>query len=79
MDIEKIVGELKSERDRINQVIALLEGTGFPSKTTRRSASGKGAAAKKSVSRLTPEGRKKLSDMMTKRWAERRRLKKAGR
>lgn len=79
MNIEKIVSELKNERDRIDQVIALLEGTGSPSRIIRRGPVRKPAVAQKSGSRLTPEGRKKLSDMMKKRWAERRRLKKSGR
>lgn len=79
MNIERIVSELKNERDRIDQVIALLEGTESPSRRVRRGPVGRAAVAPKSASRLTPEGRKKLSDMMKKRWAERRRLKKSGR
>ncbi|MGH9430470.1 MAG: hypothetical protein ACRD3T_02900 [Terriglobia bacterium] len=79
LNIERIVSELKNDRDRINQVIALLEGTGSPSRRTRRGPARRAAAPQKTGSRLTPEGRKKLSDMMKKRWAERRRLKKSGR
>jgi len=79
LDIEKIINELKTERDRINHVIALLGGTQSPGRTSRKSAAGSVAVVKKTTNRLTPEGRKKLSDLMTKRWAERRRLKKSGR
>ena len=79
MDIEKIINELKAERDKINHVIALLGGTRSSGRASRKRAAGKGRAVKKTTNRLTPEGRKKLSDLMTKRWAERRRLKKSGR
>jgi hypothetical protein len=78
LDIQAIVKELKRERDRLNRAIAALEET-EPSPAPRRSS----AAAKppappaKKVDRLTPAGRKRLSDAMKKRWAEKR--KKASR
>ena len=78
MDIQAIVKELKRERDRLNTAIEALEGTDLP--PTRRKASpaaGVPAPPAKKRRRLTPEGRKRLSDMMKKRWAEKR--KKASR
>ena len=71
LDIERIVSELKKERDHLDRVIALLAGAGegvaiggFPFPCD------KAVATKKH--HLTPQGRKRLSDLMKKRWAERR-------
>jgi len=65
VNIEQILSELRSERDRLDQAISALEGgkrrPGRPPST--------GVRRKR---RLTPEGRRRLSEMMKKRWAERR-------
>jgi hypothetical protein len=80
MDIAAIVSELKKERDRLSRAIAALEGT-----DAVRTGPTKGAAPTlvirkgKKGSRLSPEGRKRLSDMMKKRWAERRKKGAVGR
>ena len=72
MDTGKIVAELKRERDRLSRAIAALEGES-PKATAKRSAvPHRAARGKKRGGRLTPEGRKRLSDMMKKRWAEKR-------
>jgi hypothetical protein len=76
LDIERIVSELKKERDHLDRVIALLtkadEGEGEGSGPSQRSGprSKRRVATKKR--HLTPQGRKRLSDLMKKRWAERR-------
>jgi hypothetical protein len=79
LEIEKIVAELKGERERLNQAIVALEGlspraaakgSAVPNLVTRR---------KKKRDRLTPEGRKRLSELMKKRWAERRKKGAKGR
>jgi len=78
LDIHAIVKELKRERDRLNTAIVALEGADVP--LTPRKASPVAdvpAPPAKKRRRLTPEGRKRISDMMKKRWAERR--KKASR
>jgi hypothetical protein len=70
LDISKILNELRRERDRINDAIAALE------KVTTKSNGRRGPrrhAGRPRRRRLTPEGRKRLSDMMKKRWAERKR------
>lgn len=73
MDVEKIIAELKLERDRLDRAIEALEGGG-----PGRSAAGASMAASPSAplgkkrGRLTPAGRKRLSEAMKKRWAERR-------
>ena len=73
MDLEKIVAELRQEMERIGRAIGLLESQ---APTARRGRPPKAAAAtssKKTRGRgLTPAGRKRLSEMMKKRWAERR-------
>jgi hypothetical protein len=59
----------KTERDRIDQAIADLQKVG----SGKRTGIGRGVRAeKKRRHRLTAEGRKRLSEMMKKRWADRR-------
>jgi hypothetical protein len=70
LDIERIVAELKTERDRLSQAIAALEGHAPKAKMGRPAGSGQVNRAKRKRAGLTPEGRKRLSDMMKKRWAE---------
>jgi hypothetical protein len=78
MDTSKILTDLRSERNRIDQAIAALEalnGTRASTHTTRRSFASTAPATKptrRRKSRLTPAGRKRLSENMKKRWAERR-------
>jgi Spy/CpxP family protein refolding chaperone len=78
LDINKIINELKSERARIDKAIATLENIRSSAVTAPASvrqparAARAGKIASKSGG-LTPEGRKKLSDLMKKRWADRRR------
>ena len=73
MDIQAIVKELKRERDRLNTAIEALEETDLPP-THRKASPAANVPAKptKRGDRLTPEGRKRLSDAMKKRWAEKR-------
>ncbi len=64
MNLRKILAELKSERDSITHAIALL-------------AKIKSNKQKRTVIRarrggITPAGRKRLSEAMKKRWAEKR-------
>jgi hypothetical protein len=74
LDIHAIVKELKRERDRLDRAIAALEETdsapaqriSYPAVNLRAPSSGRGRG-------LTPEGRKRLSDNMKKRWAAKRR------
>jgi Spy/CpxP family protein refolding chaperone len=73
LELRQIIEELKRERARIDEAISALEQVG--------STAGRGRSARQSGPkrrrRLTPEGRKRLSDMMKKRWAERKRRAKA--
>jgi hypothetical protein len=78
MNLDSIVADLKRERDRLSRAIEALEETS--SRTSARKpralsvvASTNGSGAKGPGRHLTPAGRKRLSEMMKKRWAERRR------
>src|SRR5215469_2376278 len=68
LDIERIVGELGQERNRIERAIASLRGSGL-SGNGRKMAAGNGRSA--SRRRMSPAARKHISEMMKKRWAER--------
>ena len=78
MDIQKIVSELEREKDRISKAIAVLVES-VSSGLTKRKISGAGKAGAPSKGRrrggITPAGRRRLSDAMKKRWAERKRKK----
>jgi hypothetical protein len=65
MNLDQILSALRGERDRLDRAIAALEGG---SRASAGSASTNGRRKR----RLTPEGRRRLSEMMKKRWAERR-------
>ena len=69
MDLNRIITELKTERDRIGRAIAALldEARVAVSATTRRVA-----APTRRGRGLTPAGRRRLSEAMKKRWADRR-------
>ena len=74
MDIQSIVAELKSELTRIGEVIGLLEGKALAGKRVGRPpASAPEKAHRERRGRgLTPSGRRKLSEAMKRRWAQRR-------
>jgi len=78
LDLERIVTDLKQERDRLGRAIAELEGTN-PSLTIRKTSvaitprpPAMAVTGDKRGKGLTPDGRRRLSLAMKKRWAERR-------
>ena len=79
LDIGRIVADLKKERERIDRAIEALEKVGSPAGVGKRRGMGSTVSNKKKRG-LTPAGRRRLSLMMKRRWAERRRkgLKKLG-
>jgi hypothetical protein len=79
VDTREIVKELKAERARLDRAIAALDGAN-PTRATVGSTnpSGKGAAAPRKRHRLTAAGRKRLSMLMKKRWAEKRKKNLSG-
>ena len=71
MDIRVIVTELTRERDRLDRAIAALNGVGSNAAGTVRQGR-RSVGRRRRGSRLTAAGRKRLSELMKKRWAERR-------
>ena len=74
MDIKTLVTELSRERNRLDRAIAALEGLSQPVRRRGRppkTSQATGASSRKSGG-ITPAGRKRLSEMMKKRWAERK-------
>jgi hypothetical protein len=73
LDVQAIVKELKRERDRLNKAIAALEETDLPpAPPMSPPAAHLPALPAQKPNRLTPEGSKRLSDLMKKRWADKR-------
>jgi hypothetical protein len=75
LDTNKIVEELKQERMRLDRAIAALAGPAsgkVPARKARVTAQQPVAPQETKRSGMTPEGRKRLSLAMKKRWAERR-------
>ena len=71
MDLRKVVSELKQERDRLDRAIAALEGISTADAIATKAASNP-TAKKAKKHGISAEGRKRLSELMKKRWAERR-------
>ena len=77
MDLDKLVSDLAKERDRLGRAISALLGSAGAALSgdgrKKRVGRPKGTTTKKRKrGGLTPEGRKRLSIAMKKRWAERR-------
>jgi hypothetical protein len=73
LDIQKILADLRSERDNLVRAIEAL--VGIESRQTARKGRGSakpGPGKKRRRGGLTPEGRRRLSEAMKRRWAERR-------
>jgi hypothetical protein len=77
LDLDRIVAELEAERDRLEQAIILLRERNGTA-TARKAIATNGKVSSRSRARgLTPAGRKRLSELMKKRWAERKRKAKS--
>jgi hypothetical protein len=73
LDTRRIVSELKAERNRLDKAITALDGastTSAPVAVVNDATSTNGAQAPRR--HWTAAGRKRLSMLMKKRWAERR-------
>jgi hypothetical protein len=74
MNIKQIVSQLKKERDDLNRAISALEAIGGQqsrgAKNSEKTAPGK--TLKKGRKGLSAAGRRRISEAMKKRWAERR-------
>jgi hypothetical protein len=72
MDTQQIISELEAERDRLDQAISALRG----SMGRRVGAAGLGRG-RRGRRRLSAAAKRRISEMMKKRWAERKRAAKA--
>jgi len=75
LDTDRIVEQLKQERARLDRAIAALAGSASPKVVARKPrVTVQQPVAPQETKRggMTPEGRKRLSLAMKKRWAERR-------
>jgi hypothetical protein len=81
LEIRQIIAELKKESERIDRAIAALEGMESSPIATKGRGPGRPSThpnlqtaptSEKRGHSLTAEGRRRLSEAMKKRWAERR-------
>jgi hypothetical protein len=71
VEVKQIVAELEKEIARLKEARALLAGEGSGRKKRGRPA-GKASGRSSGKRRLTPEGRKRISEALKRRWAARR-------
>ena len=74
MDTARLTRDLRAEKGRIERAIAAFEALSRDStgsQTTRTASANKGGRRK-----MSPAGRKRISEMMKKRWAARRKAAK---
>ena len=69
MDIQSILADLKRERDRLDRAITALEG---PARRRGRPAGSTKAASPRPRRHMSAAARKRISEMMKQRWAERK-------
>lgn len=72
MELEKIVAELKQERDRLERAIAALEGVGRVAPVAKRGSTATATKTRNKRGGMSAATRKRLSEALKKRWAERR-------
>jgi hypothetical protein len=73
MDIQNILADLKRERENLDRAIGALEGLGTQTRRRGRPAGTHAAATPKRKRRhMSAASRKRISEMMKQRWAERK-------
>jgi hypothetical protein len=75
MDTQQIIAALRDERDRLEQAISALEGGGGRGRRGRRPGpvpGGPGRGRGRRRRRLSAAAKQRISEMMKKRWAERK-------
>jgi hypothetical protein len=76
VEVKQIIAELEQEIGRLREVRALLAGE--TSSSRKRGRPAKKAAGARKISRkhrLSPEGRKRISEALKRRWAAQRKSK----
>lgn len=66
MELNRILSDLKAERDRLDRAIAALEGGAGNGRRGRR-------PGRRGRRVMSAEARRKIGEAMRKRWAERKR------
>ena len=74
MDTQKILEDLKRERERLDRAITALESGGTPARRRGRPA---GSTTSRPRRHMSAAARKRISEMMKQRWAERKRKSKS--
>ena len=77
MDIQHIVSALRDERDRLEQAIAALEGGNGRRRGGKCSGLLSYGRRGKRRRKLSAAAKKRISEMMKKRWAERKKAAKS--
>jgi hypothetical protein len=77
LDLDSIVAQLEEERDRLNEAIGALKGLGLSANRRKIAAADGKRSSSRRGSRLSAAGRRRLSELMKKRWAERKRKAKS--
>ena len=77
MDIQQIVSALEDERDRLEQAIAALEGGDGRKRGASLAFLAYRRRGRRGRRRLSAAAKRRISEMMKKRWAERKRAAKA--
>ena len=75
MEVNRIIAEIDAEISKLQQARELLSG--IAAKTGKGPGRPKGSKNAKAAPRkrtLSPEGRKRISDAMKRRWVERRKV-----
>ncbi len=72
MDTQQIISELEAERDRLEQAISALRGS-----LGGRRGPGAAGRGRRGRRRLSAAAKRRISEMMKKRWAERKKAMKA--
>jgi hypothetical protein len=80
LDTQRIVSELKTERNRLDRAIAALDAADTI-RTVRAThePSSNGGSAQRKRHHISAAGRKRLSMMMKQRWAEKKKKNLSGR
>lgn len=80
VEVSRIIAEIDSQIQKLQQARELLAGMETTvSRGPGRPKGSKSASAKTNKRRLSPEGRKRISETMKRRWADRRKaLAKSG-
>jgi hypothetical protein len=80
MDLNRILSDLKAERDRLDRAIAALEGSAGGAtragatgrRRGRPAGSGNGRRGRRGPRVMSADARRRISEAMRKRWAERK-------